>query len=306
VAFARGLHERSNWDGIQTPAPGLRARPSGPDCSVPARPGQLDHLGLHGLGHQPQNMVDNPYEDGHALFINQGGVAFINEAVSSGINNPFEADQGVMGSQLGDVNADGWLDIYIGNGGPLRGQNDQLFVSDADAVLQPSYINRTDLIDFPASRAPNGPANYPDYPYRTHGTVLVDIDLDGTLELGVSNGGPADLGDAMKEPNRLFKFFWDEPSNFLKVRPRGNGSDSSRDGIGTRVAVTVSEGGANSRTIHRTLWGGSCFSAQSGHELYFGLGPADQIDEVRVLWTNGDEEIFTSVAINDVFEVDQL
>jgi len=307
VAFARGPHSRSTWDGFQAPAPGLRARPSGPDCSLPPRAGQLDHLNAHHLGgNLPQNIVDNPYEDGHALFINQGGLAFINEAPASMLNNPFEDDNGVMGAQIGDMNADGWIDVYVGNGGPRSGQNDQLFISDRDAIVQPSYINKTDLIDFPANKAPGGPNSYPDYPYRTHGTVLVDVDLDGDLELGVSSGGPGDLGDDVREPNRLFKFFWDEPTVYLKVKPRGNGVDSSRDGIGTRVAVTVSKGGAEQRTIHRTLWGGSCFSAQSGHELYFGLDDADQVDEVRVLWTNGVEEVFTGVAINSLFEVDQL
>ena len=306
VSFARGPHSRSNWDGFQAPAPGIRARRSGPDCSLAPRRGQLDHLSPHALNESPANIVDNPYGDGHAIFMNQGGLAFINEAVASGINNPFEEKDGVMGSQLGDMNADGWIDIYIGNGGPRSGQFDQLFISDPNAAIHPSWINRSDLIDFAARKAPGGPASYPSYPYRTHGTILVDIDLDGDLELGVSNGGPADSNDDVREPNRMFKFFWDDPVVYLKVRPRGNGIDSSRDGIGTRVAVTVSEGGENQRTIHRTLWGGSCFSAQSGHELYFGLGAADQIDEVKVLWTNGDEEVFNDVEINTLLEVDQL
>jgi hypothetical protein len=232
---------------------------------------------------------------GHGLFINQAGAGFVNHASEAGINPRLLDDSsktGVMGAQLGDLNADGVLDIFIGNGGPVSGEVNHLFLSQPTDDALPSYVAAAPLIDFPAEVSPEV-GHMPPYPYRTHGTVMADIDGDGVLELALQEGGPGYMSDRVQEPNRLFSFTWDTPRRWFKVRPVGDGVAVSRDGIGSRVTLTVRNPDGSVRSLHRTLFGGSCFSAQNGFDLYFGLGDAEEILKLEVLWPEGSTTVVT-------------
>ncbi len=229
-----------------------------------------------------------PYADGHALFLNGGGTGFANAAEAAEINNPFQSGNGVMGSMVGDVNGDGLPDVYVGNGGPIAGQGNQLFLSDGQPGQAPHFVNRTDLIDFPAPERAG--VVYPPYPYRTHGTALFDFDGDGILEIAVNNGGPAGSPDTVREPNRMFKMNLGFPAAWMTVRPVGDGSTVSLDAIGTRFALTVSRAGGAPWTVYRTLFAGSCFSAQNGFDVHFYAGEADTVHELRITWPDGSVE----------------
>jgi enediyne biosynthesis protein E4 len=258
-------------------------------------------LGVHST---PDRGLACPYPDGHVLFHNLGGTGFENVADTAEINNPFQTDRGVMGCQVGDVTGDGVSDVYIGNGAPVAGQYDQFFVADS-AVGEPiHFANQTALIDFPA---PEGQGVvYPPYPYRTHGTAFVDVDNDGSLEIAVVNGGPASWPDDVQEPNRLFKLTQTTPPKWLEVRPLGNGVTVARDAVGTRFGLTVSQGGGAPWTIHRTLFAGSCFSAQNGFMVHFGLGQADTVQRLDITWPDGSVETITSgISVNTCIEVQQ-
>jgi len=236
-----------------------------------------------------------PVAQAHRLFLNDGGTSFNDTADAWGLNDhPIDLDFGVMGCQIADVDADGRLDVFFGNGGPIAGGRNQLFLwNDSEQYM----MHASPLIDFPAPSA-LGPSD-PPYPYRTHGSAFVDHDNDGTLELAVNNGGPDFMPDQVREPNRLFSFDWGAPVQWLKVQPVGDGVNVSKDGIGTRAALTVT-GPSGQRTIHRYLPGSSCFSAFQGFELYFGLGDATSVDRLEITWTDGTtSEITSGLSLND-------
>jgi hypothetical protein len=244
-----------------------------------------------------------PYGPGHAIFMNMQGRSFVNVAEQAGLT-PFVFDKGVMGCQVGDLNGDGAPDVFVGNGAPmdadspLGGQFNQLFMSSQDHGDPPMFVDETPLIDFPAPEKSG--LRYPPYPYRTHGTVMTDVDRDGSQELAVSEGGPSASPDYVREPDRLFKFTWDMTPNWLIVHPEGDGgAHVSADAIGTRLALTVRDEHGNNWTIHQTLFGGSCFSASNGFDLYFGLSNATSVDSLEVTWPDGTSEVLTTgVTIN--------
>lgn len=230
----------------------------------------------------------SPYPPGHAIFMNVVGEKFRNMAGASGINKGFAPIKGVMGCQIGDLNGDSVPDVLVGNGGPFDGEADDLFFSDSQFGKLPHYQDASSLVDFAAPEGP-GPV-YPEYPYRTHGTVMADFDGDGLLELGVANGGMLLQPNAVREPNRLFRFDLSPRPSWLKVRPVGNGTSVSRDAIGARIEVTARVDGGPARTHHGTLLGASAFSAQSGFEVFFGLDQADVVESLRVRWPDGSED----------------
>ncbi|GAB4294296.1 MAG: hypothetical protein Kow0098_15780 [Ignavibacteriaceae bacterium] len=231
----------------------------------------------------------SPYNPGHAIFINQNGTGFKNVAEQTGINDIYTSigRNGVMGCQVGDINGDGIPDVYIGNGGPPTGVADNLYLSQPILSVEktPIYDNKSELIDFPADIPPN--LDEPPYPYRTHGTTFVDIDNDGKLEICVVNGGPASGDDFVREPNRLFKFGNTVSYNFIKIQAIGDGINISRDAIGTRFELKVSEDGNNQRRIFKTLFAGSCFSAQNGFVMHFAIGNSNVIEGLIVHWPDG-------------------
>jgi len=246
---------------------------------------------MYGNGAESQS----PYGIGHALFLNQNGKGFVNVAKQAEINNPYQRRRGTMGCQVGDLNGDGVPDLYMGNGGPRGGQRDQLYLSDSKVGDIPHYVNMSDLIDFPARRLPSYTGVFPSYPYRSHGLDFVDVDGDGLLEIAVGSGGPAKWpADNSREPDRLFKFVnWEKRPNYFKVRPVGNGTNVSLDAVGTRFALTVSHSGGTPWKLYNTLFAGSCFSAQNGFEVNFGLKDADTIHSLEIAWPDGTHETIT-------------
>ena len=85
--------------------------------------------------------------------------------------------------------------------------------------------------------------------------------------------------------------------HFVKIRLVG--TRSNQDGLGARV--TVSAGGQTFTKVHD---GQSGYLSQSSLPLYFGLGTAESIEEIHVLWPSGNQQTLEKLPpVNSSIEI---
>jgi len=230
---------------------------------------ETEECSLAGIGPEERGYV-------HRIYRNLQGRGFDDVSEEAGVYLLVDdVTGGVMGCQLGDLNGDGGIDIYVGNGGPFQTAEDDLFFGTPYGMAFEDVSHLVRGVDDGG-------------PYRTHGTVISDLTGDGQPDLFVGNGGPSAL-DAMEEPNRLLHFTWPDDTRFLTVELHGDGERVNRDAVGAKAELVLTRADGTTRSLHRRVSAGNCFSADPGRALSFGLG-GDTPTELRITWPDGHTE----------------
>jgi hypothetical protein len=169
-----------------------------------------------------------------------------------------------MGSNHGDLDNDGWLDLYLGTGDPDLG------------TLLPNRALRNDggraFLDVTTASGMG-------HLQKGHGVAFADLDNDGDQDVYAVMGGAY-------EADRFRNALFENPghgSRWLKLRLEG--VRSNRSAIGARIRV-VARTPAGERSIHRTVRSGGSFGA-SPLRQEIGLGDAVAIDRVEIRWPAG-------------------
>jgi enediyne biosynthesis protein E4 len=238
-----------------------------------------------------QGMSNNIF--GNAIYLNRGHGNF--EEVSDRIGAETFWPWGVS---VGDLNADGYEDVFIAAGmgygfryginSVLLNQNGERFL-DAEYVLgvEPRENGRTNKVAFildasgadkdnPLSRGRTGKVPMMES-LSSRSSVVFDLDNDGDLDIVTNDmdDRPQVLVSNLSERKKI---------HFLKIKLVG--TKSNRDGLGTTVKVFT--GG---KTITQYYDGKSGHLSQSSMPLYFGLGDAASIDRIELLWPSGTKQI---------------
>ena len=178
-----------------------------------------------------------------------------------------------MGANFGDLDSDGFLDIYVGTGSPslmhlvpnrfFHNQGGSRF---ADATFSADVGHLQ----------------------KGHGIAFGDFDADGDQDLLVNLGGAA----------RVDRF---QPALF---RNPGNGNqsleitlvglESNRAGIGARITATLSD----DTTVYRTVTSGGPFGA-SPLRQHIGLGANPGIKTLTIDWPSGSRDLFEDVPVSE-------
>ena len=215
------------------------------------------------------------------LYRNLGNGRFADVTSEVGLNRVFMP----MGSNFGDIDNDGFLDIYLGNGNPS-------FASLVPNVLLQNREGKS-FVDVTASSGTAAMA-------RGHGVAFGDIDNDGDEDIFVVMGG-AVPGDRHRA--RLFE----NPGNGNDwISLKLVGVKSNKSAIGARIKLTVEDPAHNRRTICRTVGSGGSFGA-SPFQQHIGLGRGARIRNIEIWWPTSDtRQNFASVETNQFLEIKEL
>jgi FG-GAP-like repeat/ASPIC and UnbV len=187
-----------------------------------------------------------------------------------------------MGANFGDVDNDGYLDIYLGTG-------DMSYEGlDVNLMFRNALGGRFEDITTSSGTG---------HLQKGHGVSFADWDCDGDLDLFVELGGGTP-GD--QSYNALFQ----NPGlgrHWLKVKLVG--TKTNRAALGAKIRVDLKAKGGQSRSIHRTVGNNSSFGGNSLVET-IGLSDLTSVDAITVSWpTSGTKQIFHDLAVDQAIEI---
>jgi hypothetical protein len=182
----------------------------------------------------------------------------------------------VMGASFGDLDNDGYPDMYLGTGYPFY-----------DGLIPNVMYRNRGGRGFADVTTAGGFGHL----QKGHGVSFADIDQDGDEDVFANLGGafPGDtFGDVLFENPGSGK-------HWIKLDVEGR--RSNRSAVGARVRVDFFEGseGGKTRSVYQTVGQHGSFGSHP-HELHIGLGSAARVERLEVFWpVTGATQVFASV-----------
>jgi hypothetical protein len=188
-----------------------------------------------------------------------------------------------MGLNFGDIDNDGYPDIYCGTGNP-----------DFKALFPNVLLHNVNGKYFEDVTMQTRTGNL----QKGHGIAFCDIDNDGDEDIYEDLGGffKADIGN-----NMLFE----NPgtgNNYIGLLLSGCKSDKSC--VGARIEIIITEAGKQ-RHIYKTVCTGGSFGSNSYRQL-IGIGKTFMVDQINIYYpTTGIRQTFKNTIANKYYQVNE-
>jgi hypothetical protein len=188
-----------------------------------------------------------------------------------------------MGANFGDLDNDGFLDVYLGTGAPS-------FASLMPNVMLKNEGGRrfVDVTD----------ATGTGHLQKGHGIAFADLDNDGDEDVVLNVGGavPGDRYD-----DALFANPGGSGNNWISLKLIG--VKSNRAAIGARITLRLGRDGGASPLRMREVSSGGSFGANSLMQ-HIGVGRATVIETIEIAWpASGTRQTFHNVPVNQFLEI---
>jgi hypothetical protein len=221
-----------------------------------------------------------------------------------------------FGAQFGDLNNDGWQDLFVVNGYVSAARDDSYWY-DYSKVAGGNEFVISDASNWP----PMGHRSLAGYQQKKvwindgagrfldvaplvgvtdrhdgRSVVFTDLRNRGVLDVVVANQrGPLLYYRNEVAPGRHWLAF-DLEGRCDTASPAAR--CTNRSAIGAQVAVTWA-----GQTQVQEVSGGSGFCAQNGRRLHFGLGDAARVDRVEVRWPSGTVTTLDAPALDRTHKI---
>jgi hypothetical protein len=187
-----------------------------------------------------------------------------------------------MGANFGDLDNDGWLDVYLGTGEPSY------------QALLPNRMFRNDRgVRFQDVTTDGGFGHL----QKGHAIAFADIENRGQEDIFEEMGG-AFVGDAYQ--SSLYRNPG-HPGHSITLKLAG--VQSNRAAYGARIEVIFHENGRQ-REVFRTVGAVSSFGGNP-MEQHIGVGSATRVDEIRIRWpaSYAQEQVLRNLSVDQAMLV---
>lgn len=214
-----------------------------------------------------------------------------------------------FGAQFGDLNNDGFVDLYLTNG-YVSGDPGTSYWYDFSEITGGHSKIISDAKNWPAMKGRSlsgyqqkhlwlndgagrfldvAPLVGVDDRHDGRAVALADLDNNGTLDVLVAN----QHGPLLLYRNRV-------AASQHWIDFELDGSKSNRSAIGAQVRVWW-----NGQQQLQELTAATGYAAQNQRRLHFGLGDQTDIDRVTIRWPSGTEQTIEHPAVDTVHQVEE-
>jgi hypothetical protein len=205
-----------------------------------------------------------------------------------------------------DFDNDGLRDIIITNGFPkdITEQDFMVYRAERGNFAEPKYllemISSVKIPNFAFRN--NGNLGFEDVtkkwgikkPSFSNGAAYADLDNDGDLDYVVNN-----INDSASVYRNNAMQFAPDKSHFLRVQLKG--SDQNVQGIGASIQIKYNK---NQLQFYEfTPYRGYLSTIEA--VAHFGLGETKEIDELKIIWPNGKQQILKHLKANQVITLEE-